>query len=379
MSKIQYPAQGFQLPRGRFVRGSMVKKTTTDHKKQPLPENKHHYWIAMAVPKNTPGVNDLNNAIVAHAWNSYAAVAGNQAVYQQMAMHLAAPSFAWKIDDGDAHETWKTREGCPGCWIYNMSTTFELNTFDNRNAILDAKCFELGDYIDAYITCAINGETDIRVAGIYINPKGIRWLDEGPRITVGADANQMFGAATGQGYYRSGGAPAMSGQVTGAQPPQAPVPGQYQQQPPMAPPAAPQPPQPAAPAPETDEQWNLRHTGHPAPGYRFNPATNGWDLAPTPAAPPPPAHQGYAAPQAPAPGYGNAPQYGAAPSHGHPGTSPNAHAGAPAAPVYGQQPPAAPAGAHGGPQGTAYPSNYGPGNPPPGVQQQNYAGGPPRV
>lgn len=380
--KIKYPDQGFQIPRCRYVRGSMVKKYTTDHKKQPLPENKHHYWNALAMPKGTPQANDLLNGIIAHTWNTYASVAGNQAVMDQLKLGMAAPSFAWKIDDGDTHPDWSKREGCPGHWILGLATTFELNTFDNRNAALDPACFQLGDYVDGFLTTSINGEVDVRVAGIYLNPKCFRWLDEGPRINVGADVNQMMGAGTGQGYYRSQtAAPAMSGQMTGAQPPQA-APGQYQAPPPgQYQQPAPPPPVQAAPPPETDEQWNVRHTGHPAPGYRWNPATAAWDVAPTPAAPPPPAQQAYAAPQAPAPGYGNVPQYGATPSHGQIGTSQpgNAPAYGQGAPVYGQQHQGAPAVGHGGPQGTAYPSNYGPGNPPPGVQQQNYAGGPPRV
>src|SRR5262245_11650585 len=133
MTKQKLPAAEFRLPRGRFVRGSFTSLTTTDHKNQPLDPKKHHYWIAIAVEKTAPGVGEVVNGIIAHAWQTYQMVAGSQPVFGQMQMGLAAPSFAWKIDDGDTDPKWSQREGCKGCYIFQMSTTFAIPTFDGAN------------------------------------------------------------------------------------------------------------------------------------------------------------------------------------------------------------------------------------------------------
>lgn len=348
-NKVKYPKAQFRLPRGRYVRGSFTKMTTTDHKKQPLPPEKHHFWVAIAVEKTAPGLGDVLNGIMQHTWQTYSAVAGNQAVMQQLQAGYAAQSFSWKITDADTDAVWSKREGCQGCWIFEMRSYQGMNLYDGLNRQLDAECFQPGDFVDAFITTEINGETDTRVAGIYVNPLVIRWLDHGPRINIGVDAATLFGDTVGTGYTAPQAGPGPTHLVGGPanQPPT------YGQQP-VHQPAPPPPPAPAPQQPaETDEQWNIRHTGQAAPGYRFNPQTNAWDPASAPT-------------YAPASATG---QYNQAGNFGV--SVPAVPAGAPGPIVHsaGQQPP----------QGTAYPSNqYGPGNPPPGVQQQNYAGGPPR-
>jgi hypothetical protein len=348
-ARPKYPSAEFRLPRGRLVRGSLTKLQTTDHKNQPLPPNKHNYWIAIAVEKTTPGAGDIVNGIIGHAWNTYQMVAGAgtpnppTGVFAQMSMGLAAPSFAWKIDDGDLDPKWSQRDGCKGCWIIQMSTTFPIPCFDPSNASLDPAAFNLGDYVDAFIEVVINGETGA-TAGVFVNPRGVRWLGQGQRITTGRDAATMFGAPVGGAYTPPPPAsPPMSQQMTGhmQQPGQAgPAPGGYVQQPPAPPPPPPPPPPPAAPdAATVAAQYGVPHH----PGWRWNPAMGQYEADVPPAAP-----NGYAN----GPGaVGGAPQMGA------------------------------PSVAHGSPQATAYPSNYGPGNPPPGVQPQHgFAGGqPPRV
>jgi hypothetical protein len=382
MSKQQFPKAEFRLPPGRFIRGSMTSKTTTGHNNQPLAENKHHFWVAVAVEKTAPGVADIVNGIVSHVWQSYSAVAGSQGVLQQIGYLLAAPSFAWKLDDGDTDAKWSQREGARGCYIFQMSTTQNLNVFDAGNIQADPKIFQLGDYVDAVISVTINGEVG-GTAGLYMNPVGIRWLAEGPRINVGRDATSLFGAPAGAPYsgHRVQ-SPPMSQQVMGQQaapqaapqlggPPPA-LPGQAGPAPMQMQHAAPTPPPPVQmqhqPPAETAQQQAARLGIQHHPGWRIDEANGQWvaDATPTP----PPAAQ----PSVPSYGTGNTSPY----AHGHaPHTSPNGY------PASGQGAPAgapsipAPSGVPGGyPQGqTAYHSN----NPPPVQPHPGYAAGPPRV
>lgn len=366
MSKVRYPTQQFRLPRARLIHGSTSVLVTTDHKRQPLPPEKHHLWMLFAVEKQSPGINDVINGVIGWTWQLYSGLAGNQAVLAQLATRnaaghadpLAAPTFSWKIDDGDLSKY----EGAKGCWLFHLKTNVKalpIHTFDGLNNRIAPENFQLGDYVDVYFNATINGETSLQ-AGCYLNPVAYRYIEPGQRISPGVNAEALFGAPT-PGYVPPPAPPATQGQQTPPPPPPG-VPGQAGQAPGMygvAPPPPPPPPPPAPPAapPETDDQWNIRLTGNAAPGYRWNPATNAWDVrsAPTSAPASTPGQQTYGNP-------GNVAAYGQG------------------APVYGQQGQGAPSVGHGQPQGTAYPSNqYSPQNPPPGVQQQNYAGGAPRI
>lgn len=406
--RVRYPTKEWKLPAGRLVRGSLTDIQTKDHKNNPLPPEKHHYWIAIACPKSDPATIQVWNELWQHTAQHYGQVAGSAGVMQQINLGLAATAFAWKIDDGDTDAKWSQRDGCKGCLIFQMSTTFPIACFDNANAQLDPAAIKLGDHVDAYVSAAINGETG-STAGIFINPRGIRWLGTGPRIHVGPDANAMFGAAVGTGYTAPApSAPPMSGQVMGqtAQPApgypgQAPttpapagapgvaggapgVPGAYGAAPSpanMSPPVAP---------PMTAEQVAAQYGVPHYPGWRYDPqgAAQGVpyvpDTGPTYAPPAPqqvaaPSAGQYQQPLATSPqmvGQPGTPMQtaggatGAYPSSpGMAGQPPLMHAAAPGAPGGAPGGYPAPSGVPGGQPATAYPGNpqYGPGNPPPGV------------
>lgn len=361
-ARVKYPTADFTLFGGRIVRGGtaqagpLVHVQTKDHKGAPLPENKHHKWFAVAVPKAKCA--DVINGIYAHVQQSYAQVAGSGAVMQQIGMWLAAPAFAWKIDDGDTDARWSQRDGCAGCYVFQLSTNFEVTCFDNANRHLDPATFQLGDYVDVGIGVAINGEVG-NTAGIFLNPRAVRLDRSCPpdqRISVGIDAASVFGAPTGSGYSRplpQQQGPATSQTVT---PPPAPAPAMPPQQPPGAEAVA--------------AQYGVQHY----PGHRYDPASNSYLPDQPPAPPTPPAAPGQAGP---APGYhahggpnpaagmpGIAPQHAPAhPTASYAGNAhiPPAHAGGPVAPVGAPHYPA-PSGDPGLPAGTAYPSS-----PPPGV------------
>lgn len=420
--RVRYPTKEWRLPAGRLVRGSLTDIQTKDHKNNPLPPEKHHYWIAIACPKSDPATIQVWNELWQHTAQHYSQVPGSAGVMQQINLGLGATAFAWKIDDGDTDPKWSQRDGCKGCLIFQMSTTYPIACFDNANAQLDPAAIKLGDHVDAYISAAINGETG-STAGIFINPRGVRWLSTGPRITVGPDANTMFGAAVGTGYV----APApsagpMSGQVMGQTYTPSPgaqnvmaaingLPAPHPSMPQMTPApagapgvaggapgvpghygAAPSPANMSPPAaqPMTAEQVAAQYGVPHHPGWRYDPlgAAQGVpyvpDTGPTYA---PPASAQVAAPAAgqyqqplathhQAVGQPGTPMQpaggatGAYPSSpGMAGQPPLMHAAAPAAPGGAPQPPAPSVAAHGQPA-TAYPGSqpqYGPGNPPPGV------------
>lgn len=347
-ARAKYAEIGIQLPRGRFVLGSLTKLQTKDMRQQPLEERRHHWFTAYAIDKRTPGVVEAVNQVFQHAWNSYSAVAGAQAVLQQIGLGFRATAFAWGITDADLDPKWAARDGCKGCYIFKTRRNIAIGpipTFDPNIVTLDPNAIGLGDYVDVFLVAAINGEVG-GTAGMFLQPGGVRWLETGERIVpAGRSGAEMFGQPLGYGHTGAV-VPPMNAQMMGQMgAPQAP--GMAGPAPGYAPSAAhqpaPPPPPPAAPAPavEPAETVAARHGVQHYPGYRFDPAI--WNYVPD--------------------------------------VTPNAPAAAPAAPAYAQQHQAAPSVAHGTPQATAYPgSPYGPGNPPPGVQPHTgFAGGPPRV
>jgi len=387
-ARVKYPEIYFLLPRGRLVRGSLTEMVTKDHENKPLPPEKHHYWFAVAVPKGSPAapvagaqpVDAIVNAIMQHAWNTYQQVAGSQPAQAQMQQGLAATAFSWKMEDGDANPKWSQRDGCKGCWIFLLRSTYPTATFDAANAQLDPSVIKLGDYVDCFISAEINGHVG-NTAGIYLNPKGLRYLGEGQRIVVGPDAQSMFGAAVGAGYtaplpHQTAPSMQVTGQLAAATPQfQAPAmpthatagaPGVagvgYQPAPGgmTAPSHANMSPPVVMPdAAAIAAQFGVPHH----PGYRFNPATRGYEPDAAPAQPVQPQQQPGMAGLAP----------GQMPQQQGGAYIPPAHAGGPAVTgVAVQAPGLAPSAVHGGQPGIASPysqptQQWGPGNVPPGL------------
>lgn len=325
-AKVKYPRAFWNLPRGRLIHGSLVQKVTTNHQKQPLPENKHHIWICIAIAKTEPGVNEVIQGIMGHAWNSYQAVAGAEAVKAQISMMLAAPAFAWKIDDGDTDPKWSRREGAAGCWLFQLTTYLPegIPCYDAANNVkIDPKAFQLGDFVDGHISAEINGEVG-NTAGIFLNPLFIRWIGSGPRITLGIDPSSVMAPIGGPGYQPSAGAPMPGAAAT---PPTF-------QQPQMI---------------ETAQQQAARLGVQYHAGWRVDEATRTY-IADVPAAQAPSA-PGFTSTPANAPATGFSQPGNAGPAPGAPANGPAVQAGAP-------QFQAAPSGAQPGyPGQTAFPSN----------------------
>jgi hypothetical protein len=325
--KAQFPSYDFGLPPGRFIAGSLTEKQTKDmHGK---PRDHPTIWFAVAVPKTAPGVDQVLAIIYNCGLNDYRQAPAN--VQAQIKLWLGATAFAWKIHDGDTAEKWKNREGANGCWIFSFGTTFDIRCCDQNSVQMDPALIGLGDYIDVFASCSINGNTD-GTAGVYLNPKGVRFVGYGQRITVGPSFQEMFANRPVQLPPGASATPVAAGPAGGmtSAPGTLPPPAGY--------PTPGQPAQHAAPqAPAHNGQMS------PPPSASYPPAA-GQPVMHTP----PGGGVPGASPSSPQPGFAQHPTPPGASVPGVPaGATP-----APAAPGTGQP----------GSQQTAYPSNVQPHN-----------------
>lgn len=319
--KPKFPQLDFTTGVGRLVSGSVSVASDKGYNgvKREVPQ----YFFAFALPKSDPGAVPLLQKIQNHAWTSYAATPHAAAVHAKITHGgigsvfppgIQAP-FAWKIEDGDAPDN-AQREGWAGHWVFKFSGTFPVNCANAQNQQLDPRAVQLGAWVQMAASVEINGNGD-HTAGIYMNYRCVRVIDNGVLIVPGPNAATLFGDAV---------PPLPPGAVTAGStpgaPPAAPVPAAYGQQPPQQPPAvgnytpppvgapAPTAPAGAVPAPAMHQQPGAPGVpptypaGYPGTVYPSNPG----NVAPpvvgygTPGqapgyAPPPAANPGYPAPQ----------------------------------------------------------------------------------
>ena len=206
------------LPIMRLVQGSLSKHQDKDGDGKPLviksgpnqgkPTIK--FFIAGAIPKNPGETHFGQTEWGAKLWNlGHGTWPGGQA---------QAPTFAWKVEDGDSAIPNKKgkkncdREGFKGSWIVNLSTQFQPKTFNSDNAPMDAELIKLGYYVQAYITADSN-RSDMN-PGLFLNPSMVRFAGFGPEIHVGPDPSAVaWGGAAPAGMSATpvGNAGAMPG------------------------------------------------------------------------------------------------------------------------------------------------------------------------
>lgn len=176
---------------GRLVQGSLYELNTTDHKNQPLPADKHHYWFAVAIRKDDPQVNTMLQNILAHAYQCYAQHPHVQAVLQQFDLR-AQSGFSWKIKDGDTpDEKGQINENTAGCWIFQFRNGYPIKCADQQNAEISPDQIKRGYFVDLAYTVSENGNTDT-TAGIYLNPVCVRLVAFGKEIQGGMTPEQAF-------------------------------------------------------------------------------------------------------------------------------------------------------------------------------------------
>jgi hypothetical protein len=268
------------FPPGRFVQGSMYKANDKDFEGRPKTYAPGHpkagqpkitYFFAVAYPKAATDNGHWGNT----EWGKQIWAFGFKAWPNGQAQ---APTFAWKIEDGDSVVPNKngkvnaTREGFPGHWIVNFSSSFPPRIY-TRDAsgraqeLLQPDAVKPGYYVQVQGT--IDSNETAGNPGIYVNHNMVMLIGYGAEIRQGADPNTVA--------WHAGGLPAgaSSAPVSTAPMPAAGAPA-------AAPaPGSPPPPPSAAPAPAASPTAVA-----PAPAFMGNAPPS----APAaPAAPPAPA------------------------------------------------------------------------------------------
>lgn len=104
-----------------------------------------------------------------------------------------APTFAWKVTDGDStipNKAGKKNcdlEGYQGCWILNFSSAFAPSIYaeNGHKQILEKDFIKPGDYIEVYGSVSDNESQ--QQPGVYLNHEMINFAAYGDRIVLGAD------------------------------------------------------------------------------------------------------------------------------------------------------------------------------------------------
>lgn len=113
-----------------------------------------------------------------------------------------APTFSWKITDGDSRVPNKkgtlpcSREGYPGHWVVSFSSTMapRLVNANGTAPLLEPGVIKPGHYVQVYGSVASNGST--QNPGVYVNPEIVAHSAFGEEIRQGVDAASVgFGGA----------------------------------------------------------------------------------------------------------------------------------------------------------------------------------------
>jgi hypothetical protein len=193
-------------PVGRLVSGHpMEQNAKTDNQKQPKffadGQPMMETYVGVAIPKT--GEADWKHT----PW-------GQQLVAEATAAwprgEHGAPSFAWKIIDGDSAVPNKkgtppnSREGFPGHWVIGGSTMlhvkcFHAGMYEAHQVIQNKGEIKRGDYCRLLIETKGNGSTDS--PGMYVNPTLFELTRAGIEIIPvgnGPSAAEAFGGSVGQ-------------------------------------------------------------------------------------------------------------------------------------------------------------------------------------
>lgn len=194
--------QELKPPVGRFVLGSFYVPQTTDAEGNALViktgakagQPTQRFFFALAIAKK--GEAHWNQT----DWGKLIWTTGQLGFPQGQAN---SPTFAWKIIDGDSNIPNKAgnppnqKEGYPGHWILNFSSTFapKLYNHDGSVQLVEVDEINLGDYIEVY--GSVSDNESMQQPGVYLNPTYVARAGYGERIFGGADPKAVgFGQGT---------------------------------------------------------------------------------------------------------------------------------------------------------------------------------------
>ena len=194
----------FLTPVGRLVAGSPYEGQTKNLDGTPkvvkqganAGQPRTEFYFGLAIAK-TPG----QHWAASPGWGATIWQVGNAAFPQGQA---GAPSFAWKIVDGDSTVPNKVgkrpcdNEGYPGHWILNFTGGFAPGVY-NKDGSVELKEFglvKMGDYIQ--VSGNVAGNNSTQSPGVYLNHDMVAFAGVGERIVSrgGPDASAVgFGQA----------------------------------------------------------------------------------------------------------------------------------------------------------------------------------------
>ena len=236
------------FPSGRVVQGDLYKAQDKDGDGKPLvvksgpnqgkPTVK--YFFAVAIPKTAGKPHWANEEWGAKIW-----ALGHSTWPNGQAQ---APTFAWKIEDGDSTIPNKKgkknaeREGFPGHWVVNFSSGFAPRIYnsDGSAALAEPGYVKPGHYVQ--VLGSVDSNRSDMNPGMYINHVLVAFQGFGPEIHSGPDAAAV---GFGKGPAPAGMTATPVGGLTPPAPAPAPAPAVVAPPANVAPPAAPV----AAPAP----------------------------------------------------------------------------------------------------------------------------------
>jgi hypothetical protein len=189
----------FTSPIGRLVWGSLSKAQTKDADNKPLViktgtqagQPTQRYAFGLAIPKGPE----------AH-WNqtAWGALIWNTAIAAWPQGQTGAPSFAWKVTDGDSQIPNKKnnkpcdQEGYKGHWILSYSSSFPPKTYNATGTEpVPAESIKTGYYVQ--VAGSVAGNDSTQNPGVYLNHSMVALAGYGTEITSGPDPTAAgFGA-----------------------------------------------------------------------------------------------------------------------------------------------------------------------------------------
>lgn len=196
-------------PAGRLVQGSLYKANTTDAEGKPLVvksgpqagQPRKDYYFALAIPKGP------EQHWAQTTWGQLIYNAGRTAFPQAH----QAPTFAWKVKDGDSHIPNRKgkrpcdQEGFKGHWVLSFSSGYPAKISRDNGTVpmLEPDAVNLGDWVQVF--GSVDGNGSQSQPGIYLNHSMVNLVGYGQRIVIGPDAASV---GFGQGVAMPAGASA---------------------------------------------------------------------------------------------------------------------------------------------------------------------------
>lgn len=202
----------FMSPIGRLVGGSLYEPQTHDVNGKLLTyasgpkagQPRVNYYFGLAIPKGPE--------------TSWTQTPWGQLIYQAGAAgyptQIKAPTFSWKVTDGDSDiPNTKDRAPCsnqgyPGHWVLNYSGSIAPSLWNgvqdpkNLRQLTGVNEINLGDYIQVWGNVIDNAPS--QSPGVYLNHSIVALMGYGERITFAPDANSVgFGGQLPTGASRT--------------------------------------------------------------------------------------------------------------------------------------------------------------------------------